>query len=154
MNREQRPIPLFTQVDITSNPAGAHALPPITSGEQTHVLREILKALDRQNELIEELVTNTSQHQRLRESELKKWRQEHPRLARNCRTAVDALGQVHSELLDSMTSEINGSADDLMHGDYALNEFVDRFGPRLAHLTGMLHVLSQLGYPTNQTPAE
>ena len=133
MSREHRPIPLFTQVDITSNPAAAHALPQITSGEQTHVLREMLKALDRQNELLEELVTNTSQHQRLRESELKKWRQEHPRLARNCRAAVDALGQVHAELLDSMTSDINGNADDLMNGDYALNEFVDRYGPRLAH---------------------
>jgi hypothetical protein len=26
-----------------------------------------------------------------------------------------------------------------------LNEFVDRFGPRLAHLNGVLQVLAQLG---------
>ena len=30
-----------------------------------------------------------------------------------------------------------------------LNEFVDRFGPRLAHLNGLLQVLSQLSGPTN-----
>ena len=29
-------------------------------------------------------------------------------------------------------------------GDFMLNEFVDRFGPRLAHLNGVLQVLSQL----------
>jgi hypothetical protein len=28
-----------------------------------------------------------------------------------------------------------------------LNEFVDRFGPRLAHLNGVLQVLAQLSAP-------
>jgi hypothetical protein len=32
----------------------------------------------------------------------------------------------------------------MMDGEYMLNEFVDRFGPRLAHLNGVLQVLSQL----------
>jgi hypothetical protein len=36
-----------------------------------------------------------------------------------------------------------------------LNEFVDRYGPRLAHLNGVLQVLAQLGSTppqVNQTP--
>ena len=32
----------------------------------------------------------------------------------------------------------------LLDGEFMLNEFVDRFGPRLAHLNGLLQVLSQL----------
>ena len=32
-----------------------------------------------------------------------------------------------------------------VEGEYMLNEFVDRFGPRLAHLNGVLQVLAQLG---------
>ena len=32
----------------------------------------------------------------------------------------------------------------MMDGEFMLNEFVDRFGPRLAHLNGVLQVLSQL----------
>jgi hypothetical protein len=32
----------------------------------------------------------------------------------------------------------------MLDGDFALNEFVDRYGPRLAHLNGVLQVLSQL----------
>jgi len=31
-----------------------------------------------------------------------------------------------------------------LDGEFMLNEFVDRFGPRLAHLNGVLQVLSQL----------
>ena len=37
-------------------------------------------------------------------------------------------------------------------GEFMLNEFVDRFGPRMAHLNGLLQVLSQLSSvasPTN-----
>jgi hypothetical protein len=154
MSQDIRPLPLYTQVDITANPSGASTDAPAGALEQAHVLREILVALDRQNELLEELVTNTSQHQRQRENELKKWRQENPHLAKNCRTAVNSLSQIHAGLLESMTNDINADADDMLEGDYALNEFVDRYGPRLAHLTGMLHILSQLGFPNNAPAAE
>jgi hypothetical protein len=43
-----------------------------------------------------------------------------------------------------MTDEINDSADELAEGEFVLNEFVDRFGPRLAHLNGVIQVLAQL----------
>jgi len=34
-----------------------------------------------------------------------------------------------------------------------LNEFVDRFGPRLAHLNGLLQILSQLSSSSSQANA-
>jgi hypothetical protein len=34
-------------------------------------------------------------------------------------------------------------------GEFVLNEFIDRFGPRLAHLNGVIQVLAQL----SSTPA-
>ena len=40
--------------------------------------------------------------------------------------------------------EINDNVDSLMDGEFMLNEFVDRFGPRMAHLNGLLQVLAQL----------
>jgi hypothetical protein len=38
-----------------------------------------------------------------------------------------------------------------MDGEFVLSEFVDRFGPRLAHLNGMLQVLAQLSSIPNPT---
>ena len=38
-----------------------------------------------------------------------------------------------------------------MEGEFMLNEFVDRFGPRMAHLNGLLQVLSQLSATPNPT---
>ena len=39
--------------------------------------------------------------------------------------------------------DLNG--DGIVDSEYLLNELVDRYGPRLAHLNGVLQVLSQLG---------
>ncbi|MEZ6075773.1 MAG: hypothetical protein R3C56_08860 [Pirellulaceae bacterium] len=51
-----------------------------------------------------------------------------------------------------MTNEIDDNEEALNESDYMLNEFVDRVGPRLAHLNGVLQVLAQLGsgVPTQQ----
>jgi len=117
------------------------------------VLRQILAGQDRQNELIEELVGQISSTQRQRASELGQWKQANPRLARNCRTAAEALGKVQTEFLQSLTQEINDNYENLMEGEFMLNEFVDRFGPRMAHLNGLLQILSQLSATPNPADA-
>ena len=45
--------------------------------------------------------------------------------------------------------------ESMAESEYMLSEFVDRFGPRLAHLNGVLQVLSQLATPpAKDTPAK
>jgi len=115
-------------------------------------LREILAAQDRQNELLEELVNHFCSAQRQRANELGNWKQANPGLARNCRLAAEALSKVQTEYLVSLTQEISENYETLRDGEFMLNEFIDRFGPRLAHLNGLLQVLSQLSStpsPTN-----
>jgi hypothetical protein len=43
-----------------------------------------------------------------------------------------------------MTDDINEQSEDLVDGEFVLNEFIDRYGPRLAHLNGVIQVLAQL----------
>lgn len=147
MSQDSRPTPaLFTQVDITAGaqvnraPAGGAA-----AEEQTSLLKNILAAQDRQNELLEELVNQMSGAQKQRNQELTQWKQANPELARNCRLAAEALSQVQVEFLSNMTHEIRDNSEVLMDGEFMLNEFVDRYGPRLAHLNGVLQILAQLG---------
>lgn len=151
MSRDSQPSPaLFTQVDITAgtqlNRAAANSE---TSEEQVSLLRSILAAQDRQNELMEELVNQLSSPQRQRAAELNQWKAANPELARGCRLAAETLSQVQVEFLNSITREVTDNADVLMDGEFMLNEFVDRFGPRLAHLNGVLQVLAQLGAGPN-----
>jgi signal transduction histidine kinase len=147
MSQDSRPTPaLFTQVDITAgaqvNRAAAH---DAAAEEHTSLLKNILAAQDRQNELLEELVNQMSGAQKQRNQELVQWKQANPELARSCRLAAEALSQVQVEFLSNMTHEIRDNAEVLMDGEFMLNEFVDRFGPRLAHLNGVLQILAQLG---------
>jgi hypothetical protein len=153
MSQEFQPASsLFTQVDIT---AGAQVNRPregaLGDEQAVTLLRNILTAQDRQNELLEELVNQLGAAQRQRATELGQWKQANPRLAQGCRMAAEALSQVQVEFLNNITNEINENVEALMEGDFMLNEFVDRYGPRLAHLNGVLQMLAQLG--TASSPA-
>lgn len=144
---------LFTQVDIT--PAAS------TKSQQVHgygdehaiLLRQILTAQDRQNELMEELVNLLGTHHKQRQAELAQWKKANPDLSKSCRKAAEALSKVQVEFIDKMTEEVHDNADVFMDGEFMLNEFVDRFGPRMAHLNGVLQVLSQLGAAGNAPEA-
>ena len=116
-------------------------------------MRDILSAQDRQNELLEELVGQLGASHKQRSNELEQWKQANPHLARNCRTAADALGKVQAEFIGSLTAEINANYEHLLDGEFMLTEFIDRFGPRMAHLNGLQQVLSQLGATPNPTRA-
>jgi chromosome condensin MukBEF ATPase and DNA-binding subunit MukB len=151
-NRRSRE-PFFSQIDVSHG--GAASSPPPGAGanlELVAVLREILAAQDRQNELLEELLNHLNAAQRQRANELGQWKQANPELARDCRIAAEALSKVQTEYLTNLTQEINENFETLRDGEFMLNEFVDRFGPRVAHLNGLLQVLSQLsasGDPAN-----
>jgi hypothetical protein len=151
---QQRPRPpLYSQIDVAQ--AQYHPAVPARSadGELAYLLRQILAGQDRQNEILEELISQISASQRQRANDLGQWKQANPHLAKSCRMAAEALGKVQTEFLDSLTREINENYEALMEGEFMLNEFVDRFGPRMAHLNGLLQVLSQLSATPNPASA-
>ena len=141
----------FSQVEVSP---GALSAARNGSADLAESLREILSAQDRTNELLEELLGKITAVQRQKQTELKKWKDAHPKLAESCRRAAEALSQVQIEFLDRITEEIEQSAEDMTYGDFMLNEFIDRFGPRLAHLNGVLQVLAQLSSTPNPASAE
>ncbi len=148
MTVSRRPAPpLFSQLDVSSA-THSHS---VSSSREEHaeLLREMLAAQDRTNELLEELANTVAATQKQRANELSQWRNAHPALAAACREAAEALTRVQIEYLDRMTEEINDTSDDMVEGEFMLNEFVDRYGPRLAHLNGVIQVLAQLSSVPN-----
>lgn len=134
--------PLFSQVDVT---AENHLRAMVSSPEEpAEWIHEMLAGQNRTNELLEELIAMVAANHRQRTNELNEWRKAHPTLAKACRQAAEALTHVQVEFLERLTEEINDTGEELLEGEFLLNEFVDRYGPRLAHLHGVIHVLSQL----------
>ena len=143
MSDQQRQTPsLFTHIDVSSatSARGSESAENAVSS----ILMQMLAAQSRQNELLEQLIQQMNSAQRQRANELGQWKQANPDLARRCRYAAETLGQIQTRFLENVTEEIAENADCMMDGEFMLNEFVDRFGPRLAHLNGVLQVLSQL----------
>lgn len=140
----------FTHIDVTSHAAGS-PYSDTPSSDVVSLLQQLVASQQRQTQLLEELVQQMNAAQRQRANELGQWRDANPRLARRCREAAEALSSVQTQFLENLTEEITERADDYLDGDFLLNEFVDRFGPRLAHLNGVLQVLAQLssGAPTS-----
>lgn len=143
---------MFSQVDVTPS---SQARPVMSQPEeQVELLREVLAAQDRTNELLEELLGAMAANQKQRNQELAQWKKANPDLADDCREAAEVLSKVQVEYLDRMTEEISDAHEDLVDGEFVLNEFIDRYGPRLAHLNGVIQVLAQLGTTATSDTAE
>ncbi len=137
--------PVF-RIDVSAEPASGQGQAPADAAVSTvALLRQMVAMQDKQNQLLEQLVQNTVAVQKQRANELQQWKDANPRLAKACRKAAESLSRVQTQFLESLTDEIGDNEESLLDGDFMLGEFVDRFGPRLAHLNGVLQVLAQLG---------
>ena len=147
-------VPLFTRVDISAAPVAAAGAPPPTGdvAETNRLLRDLVAQQQRTTELLAALLEQVSLQQRQRTAELKAWKEAHPELAASCRRAAESLAKVHTEFLAGLAREAAENADDFADSEYALGEFIDRHGPRLAHFNGVLQLFAQLGAPL--PPAE
>ncbi len=134
---------LFGQVDVTAG-SGMNQNTPVGNNEVLGLLGDLVASQERQNELLEELIQQMSAAQRQRANEMGQWKQANPELAKSCRLAAESLSRVQTTFLENLTEDITDNEDSLYDGDFMLNEFVDRYGPRLAHLNGVLQVLTQL----------
>ncbi len=148
---QHSPLPIFSQVDVS---AGNTFETTVSQLEQTELMREMLVSQDRTNEILEELVTVMATSQKQRAQELHQWRHANPGLAESCRKAAESLSRVQVDYLERITEEINDTAEDMADGEFVLNEFVDRFGPRLAHLNSVIQVLAQLSSTPTATTAQ
>ena len=144
MNQDSQNVSPMFPIEVSPNKSDCESVSGPINEDISELLRHLVIGQDRQNELLEELVEQMGASQRQRAAELGQWKEANPILARRCRSAAESLSQVQTEFLESMTTEINDNFESMLDGEFVLNEFVDRFGPRLAHLNGVLQLLAQL----------
>ncbi len=148
MSYDQEPISPMFRIDVS---ADADAEPAANETPETRehlavdLLRQLVIGQQQQNKLLDQLCQQNAAMQQQRANELQQWKAANPELARSCREAAETLSKVQTQFLDNLTEEITFHEENLLEGEFMMNEFVDRFGPRLAHLNGVLQVLAQLG---------
>lgn len=149
---EPHPYPqFFTQLDISPSSSGPSSTSEMLALETVRLLRDLVQAKDRQNELLEEMVNHLVGQQKQRAQELAQWKKLHPLLSKKCRAAAESLSKIQSNLIESLASDVENLDDFGFDSEYMLYEFVDKYGPRLAHFNGVLQVMSQLAAGTEST---
>ena len=113
--------------------------------------RQTLELQRQQLELARETV-NVSREQRARQmAELERWQNGHEYVLDQCKESLANLEQVHAALMGDLAAYVRENQENLIDGEFALTDFIDRFGPRLAHLNTMLAVLRPLAAAVKKT---
>lgn len=150
MSLEQRHFSPIFSIDVSADPAAAPQASQIDANElMVMLLKQLAEGQKKEIALLQEMAQHICGPHKARHQELMKWKEAHPELADNCRGATQMLEKVQEQFLCNLTTEISDADETLVDSDFMLNEFIDRFGPRLHHLNGLLQVLSQLGSVAN-----
>lgn len=145
MTNHHRPVSPIFSIDVSADPPSGAEPEVDTDDIVIDLLRELVNGQQKQNELLEQLTQQTAAMQKQRMNELQQWKDANPLLSKHCHRAAETLSRVQTQFLENLTVEVLDNAEHLVDGEFMLNEFVDRFGPRMAHLNGVLQVLAQLG---------
>src|SRR5262249_49911981 len=74
---------------------------------------------------------------------LARWQQEFPGLSDGCRKAMPQLERCYGPLIRDPTERLNDE-ENALDNDFALQEFLDRYGMRLAQLGTILNLVAPL----------
>jgi hypothetical protein len=134
----------FSQIDVAPPLSQPETVSTMISDIRT-LMHEQLTVQNRQNDLLEKLIAQISQTHYRKLYELALWKHANPDLAEFCRRASIKLERVQTDLLSAITEEIDENVETFFDSEYALSEFVDRFGMKFLQLNSLLQILSQLG---------
>jgi hypothetical protein len=85
---------------------------------------------------------------------LARWREDFPELADACRQAMPVLERSYGKLMAELTDHLRDNGPDPLDNDFALQEFLDRYGMRLTQLGMILNLVAPLadaGSPSEST---
>jgi hypothetical protein len=136
--------PVFS-IDVSADTHAAAAGSKIDANELiVGLLQQLVEGQQREIKLLEEISHFVGLNHRQRQQEIGNWKQANPDLARSCRIAAEALTKVQNDFIHKLTEDAADNHEAMVDSEFVLAEFVDRFGPRMAHLGGMLHMVSSL----------
>jgi hypothetical protein len=150
MSDSSRPsVPLNMQV-VDISPAVVTVGPDAGVSSNDIVIRllhEILQAQRQQLELSREMVQLAKDNRQRQHAELEAWQRENQHVVERCREVLGTLSRIHSGMLSDIADYIRENEETLLESEFSISEFVDRFGPRMHHLSAMLGVLKQVSAP-------
>ncbi len=132
------------QIDVSSTtpvPAEPPTSPPPNSSEVVELLRQILEV--QREQLAHQRAAAAAHDMTARwRAFLARWQHEFPDLSDGCRRAIPLLERSYGQLISDLTDRLGD--EEALDNDFALQEFLDRYGMRLAQLGTILNLVAPL----------
>jgi hypothetical protein len=81
---------------------------------------------------------------------LARWREDFPDLPDSCQQALPALERSYSALISELAEYLRQDGTETLDTDFALQEFLDKYGMRLAQLGTILNLVAPLAEASQQ----
>ncbi|HEV3258923.1 MAG TPA: hypothetical protein VG013_18780 [Gemmataceae bacterium] len=132
---------MTTQLDIAPFVAAAEVpAEPAHPPETVDLLRQILEV---QREHLAFLRAAHDAGSRWR-AFAARWRDDFPNLAESCREALPVLERSYGALIAELAEHLRQQGSGALDNDFSLQEFLDRYGMRLAQLGTLLNLVAPL----------
>ncbi len=137
--------------DITSSNSALPPAPrPSSPAEQTIALLQQILEVQRQT-LSQLQASAAAQDASVRwRSLLARWSEEFPELPQACRRALPVLERAYGTILSDLVEELRQNEEDGIANDFAMQDFLDRYGIRLGQLGNILNLVGPLAEASAQ----
>ena len=135
------------QIDVSSalsaSPSAERPAATSHGSETVELLRQLLEV---QREQLNYLRASAAAHDvgARGRAFLNRWQREFPGLSAACRKALPILEQCYGRLLADLTAYLCDNGSDALDNDFALQEFLDRYGMRLGQLGTIITLVAPL----------
>jgi hypothetical protein len=139
-----------SQFDVTSYVASPGSKPAeSSSAEVTELLRQILEVQRDQLTQMKHHAATQDAGARWR-ALMARWREAFPELPEGCKQAVPILEKAYGSIVAQMVEELRDQGPDPLDSEFALQDFIDRYGMRLGQLGNILNLVGPLAEAASQ----
>jgi hypothetical protein len=131
------------QFDYNITPMPQPTPPGAPHAETADLLRQILEVQRQQLSLMQAAAAAHDAGARWR-AFLARWRDDFPDLAEKCRQVLPLLERSYGALIHDLAEHLRQNGNGALDNDFALQEFLDRYGMRLAQLGTILNLVAPL----------
>lgn len=124
------------------------AVPPGPSGASLELLQQLVELQREQNAILRANQQAADEKTRW-QNFFNRWSAEYPELPGRCKSTLPILERAYLDLLKEATDRLAEEDADERTSEYALADFLDKFGVKLSQLG---HMIGQIGHLSNVTP--
>jgi hypothetical protein len=126
--------------------------PSASASETTELLRQLLEVQKEQLNLQRAAAQAHDMGSRWK-AYLAKWQKEFPELPEACRFALPILEKSYGALITDLADHLKQNGPDALDNDFAMGDFLDRYGMRLSQLGTILSLVAFLAEAASQSQA-